>query len=90
MELRNVRGLGDRSAYGLFSESGVVIATVKENPRLIKSGLLAKDVIVGSEDIIIKDVYDLLSQYQSINWKGKMNLNIIRNQQQKKITIQLK
>lgn len=88
--LRNVNGLGDRSAYGLPSESGVLITSVNENSLLLKSGLLTKDVIVGSEDTAIKDTYDLFSQYQSVNWKGKMNLNIIRNQQPKKITIQLK
>jgi len=88
--LKNVNGLGDRSAYGLPSEMGVIITLVKENPVLIKSGLLAKDVIVGSENEMIKNVYDLFSKYQSVNWKGKMNLNIIRNQEPQKIIIQLK
>lgn len=88
--LSNVNGLGDRSAYGLASDSGVVITSVKEDSLIVKSGLLAKDVIVGTEDTTIKDIYDLLSQYQSVIWKGKMNLNIIRNQQPIKVTIQLK
>jgi hypothetical protein len=87
--IRNVNGLGDRSAYGLTSESGVVVTSVKGS-HTIKSGLLPKDVILGSEDTVIKDIFDLLNEYQKINWTGKMNLDIVRDQQPKKITIQLK
>lgn len=87
--IRNVNGLGDRSAYGLTSENGVVVTSTKGS-HLVKSGLLPKDVILGSENTVIKDIFDLLNEYQKINWTGKMNLDIVRDQQPKKITIQLK
>jgi hypothetical protein len=87
--LRNVNGLGDRSAYGLSSESGVVVIAINES-NLIQSGLLTKDVIIGSDETIISDIFGLISLYQGISWKGKMNLNIMRDQQPKKIVIQLK
>jgi S1-C subfamily serine protease len=87
--LRNVNGLGDRSAYGLASESGVVVVAVKES-ALIKSGLLAKDVIIGSNETPINDIFGLMSFYQGKSWTGKLSLNIMRDQQLKKIVIQLK
>lgn len=87
--LRNVNGLGDRSAYGLSSESGVVVVSIN-NTHPFTSGLLPKDVILGSNETIINDTFGLISLYQGISWKGKMNLNIMRDQQPKKIVIQLK
>lgn len=87
--LRNINGLGDRSAYGLASESGVVVVSVKES-ALIKSGLLAKDVIIGSNEMAINDIFGLMSLYQGKSWTGKLSLNIMRDQQLKKIVIQLK
>ena len=87
--IRNVNSLGDRSAYGLASENGVVVVSTNDSSPF-KSGLLTKDVIIGSEETAINDIFGLLSLYQGIRWKGKMNLSIIRDQQPKKIVIQLK
>jgi hypothetical protein len=87
--IRNVNSIGDRSAYGLASENGVVVVSTNDSSPF-KSGLLTKDVIIGSEDTAINDIFGLMSLYQGIRWKGKMNLNIIRDQQPKKIVIQLK
>ena len=87
--IRNVNSLGDRSAYGLASENGVVVVSTNDSSPF-KSGLLTKDVIIGSEETAINDIFGLLSLYQGIRWKGKMNLSIVRDQQPKKIVIQLK
>lgn len=89
LEIRNVNGLGDRSAFGLFSENGVVVVSTKDS-HPFKSGLLPKDVIIGSDKTIINDIFTLVSLYQGITWKGKMSLDIIRDQQPLKIVIQLK
>lgn len=87
--IRNVNGLGDRSAYGLASESGVVVVSTNDSSPF-QSGLLPKDVIIGSNDTIINDTFALMSLYQGNSWRGKLNLNIIRDQQPKNIIIQLK
>lgn len=87
--IRNVSGLGDRSAFGLASESGVVVVSINESTPL-KSGLLPKDVILGSDETAINDIFGLISFYQGKSWTGKMSLNIMRDQQTKKIVIPLK
>ena len=87
--IRNVSGLGDRSAFGLASESGVVVVSINES-TLLKSGLLPKDVIIGSDETAINDIFGLISLYQGKSWTGKMRLNIMRDQQPKKIVIPLK
>ena len=87
--LRNVNGLGDRSAFGLPSEFGVVVTSVNATAEK-KSGLLPKDVIMSSDDKLINNIFELISLYQGIQWKGKMSLNIMRDQQPKTILIQLK
>jgi len=87
--IRNVNGLGDRSAYGLASESGVVVVSTDDFSSF-KSGLLPKDVIISSNETIINDTFALMSLYQGNSWRGKLNLNIIRDQQPKNIIIQLK
>lgn len=87
--IRNVNGLGDRSAYGLASESGVVVVSTNDSSSF-QSGLLPKDVIIGSNDTVINDTFALMSLYQGNSWKGKLNLSIIRDQQPKNIVIQLK
>ena len=43
--LKNVEGLGERSAYGLPDETGVIITSVAANSLLSKAGLQPKDVI---------------------------------------------
>lgn len=87
--LRNVNGLGDRSAFGLPSDSGVVVTSVNATAEK-KSGLLPKDVILSSDDKPINNIFELISLYQGIQWKGKMSVNIIRDQQPKTILILLK
>lgn len=87
--IRNVNGLGDRSAYGLASEIGVVVVSTT-NSSPFQSGLLPKDVIISSNETIINDTFALMSLYQGNSWRGKLNLNIIRDQQPLNIVIQLK
>jgi S1-C subfamily serine protease len=88
--LRNVKGLGDRSAFGLSSENGVIIVSVKSNKGLAISGLQPKDVLLAVDDKPINNIFDLFSHYQRVNWKGKMNGTIMRSQQIETINIQLK
>lgn len=88
--MRNVNGMGDRSAYGLASEHGVIIISVKEAPGIVKSGLIRGDVIVDAVGKQIKDIYELMNQYQLANWTGKMTITVMRNQQLKSIVLKLK
>lgn len=88
--IKNVNGIGDRSAYGLPSESGVIVLSIKMGSAGVKTGLLEKDVIVEAEGVAVKDIFDLMNQYQHVNWTGKMSLIVMRNQQLVNIVIKLK
>ncbi|WP_428662743.1 DUF1565 domain-containing protein [Runella sp.] len=88
--LKNVEGLGERSAYGLPNETGVIIVSPGQKSLLATSGLLAKDVIRTADGKAVKNINELLDIYQAINWHGKIDLEIIRNQQTIKIVLLLK
>jgi hypothetical protein len=89
--IKSVDGLGERSAYGLPDEKGVVIiSTGPKNSLLEKSGLQVKDVIRSVDGKQIDDVKEFLDSYQSLNWTGHMAITIIRNQQLIQLTLQTK
>lgn len=88
--VKSVDGLGDRSAYGLPDETGVIIISTGDNSLLTKSGLLQKDVIRTADGKPIKDVRQLLDVYQSLNWTGHIPLTVMRNQQVVDITLKTK
>ncbi|SDM04528.1 PDZ domain-containing protein [Siphonobacter aquaeclarae] len=87
-KVKNVEGLGERSAYGLPDETGVIV--VETGGLLATSGILAKDVIRSADGQPVKTCADLLNVYQASNWKGHIGVDIIRNQQPLKLTLQLK
>ena len=89
-KIKSVEGLGDRSAYGLPDETGVVIMETGSNSLLSKAGLHAKDVIRNAGGKVVKNVQELLDVYQSLNWTGKLNLTIIRNQQLTNVEVRTK
>ena len=88
--VKSVDGLGDRSAYGLPDETGVIIISPGDNTLLTKSGLHAKDVIRSADGKPVKDVKQLLDAYQSLNWTGRVPLTVMRNQQVIEITLHTK
>ncbi len=89
-KIKSVDGLGERSAYGLPDEYGVIIMTTPANSLLSQSGLQSKDVIRVADGKAVKKIKDLLEVIQSSNWKGKIEVELMRNQQVIKQTLQLK
>lgn len=79
--IKSVSGLGERSAYGLADEAGVIIMAAAGSKLLTASRLQEKDVITEAEGKKIKDVQSLLDLLQESSWKGKIPIKIIRNQQ---------
>ena len=74
-------GLGDRSAYGLPDEGGVIILSAGHNSLLSLSGLLNKDVIRTAGNKTITDIKQLMDAYQLLNWTGQIPVTVMRNQQ---------
>lgn len=79
-KLRNVTGLGDRSAYGLPDEHGVIIDDIPSGSVLAKSQLKKGDVIRTMNNKPVNNISDLSGIYQEITWTGRSNAGIFRNQ----------
>jgi len=88
--LKNIETMGERSAAGLNETSGVLITSIKQHSPGTKAGLMEGDVIIQCEDKKVNNITDLLSTVQGNNWKGKINLKIIRNQVEKAIVMKTK
>ncbi len=88
--IKSVDGLGDRSAYGLPDENGVIIMSAGANSLLSQSGLKDKDVIRMADGKQIKDVKQWMDIYQTLNWTGRIQLIIMRNQQSIEIILMTK
>lgn len=88
--IKSVEGLGDRSAYGLPDESGIIIIAVGKG-LLQQSNLQPKDVIVMADSKKIKNVKDFLDIFNTLkNFNKSIPLTIIRNQQQLNINLNTK
>ncbi|SOD91666.1 PDZ domain-containing protein [Spirosoma fluviale] len=88
--LRNVHGLGDRSAFGLPDEKGVIVVDIPAASKLAQSGLKKGDVIRTANDEEVPTIGKLIAIQQGVNWTGRMDVTVIRNQQITKLTLPLK
>ena len=79
-KLRNVQGLGDRSAFGLPDEKGVVVDEIAAGSILSKSSMKKGDVIRSMNSRAVNNITDLTTIYQEINWTGRAVLEFYRNQ----------
>lgn len=88
--VKNIDNLGERSAAGLLNNNGALLVKVAENSQAAKSDLKRGDVIVSLDKEEIKSVTDLINVYNSIRWKGRVEIVVVRNQQEQKFQISLK
>jgi len=77
--IRNIAGLGDRSAYGLPDESGVLVLEVPAASPAAKAGLLKGDVIVGANGKPVRTVAALHQLRDSAAGKA-LTLSLSRKQ----------
>lgn len=83
--VRNIKGLGDRSAYGLPDATGVLILNAPKGSPAAKADLRKDDVIVECDGKPIKQITDLPSS-QGIAGKTR-SLTVYRNQNRAKIKL---
>lgn len=89
-EVKSIESLGERSAYGLADANGAVIVKLEADSPLKKSGLMEKDVIRSMDGTVVKKAADLLNIYQASKWKGKIKIEVMRNQQLVQAEVSLK
>ena len=84
--VRDIEGMGDRSAYGLPDASGVLLLEVVPGGLAALAGLQKDDVILDGNEQPVKNVYDL----QNLRDKAagrKLTLLVMRKQERVNVEI---
>lgn len=80
-KIKDVEGFGDRSAYGLPDETGVIILSIGSNTSLLsRSGLDNNDVIRSADGHSVKNSRELLDIIRSANGKSSIPVELMHNQ----------
>ncbi len=85
--VRDIKGLSDRSAYGLPDESGVLLVDVPVESVAAKAGLQKDDVILACREKPVRTVLDLHQLWDQAAGRSLV-LRILR--QQKPVNVELK
>ncbi|MCX6877758.1 MAG: PDZ domain-containing protein [Verrucomicrobia bacterium] len=86
VKARDISGLGDRSAFGLPDETGVLILDVPAGSPAAKAGLQKEDVIRSCNDQPVKTV-EVLQKIRDMAAGKKLTLSIMRKQGQIKVEL---
>jgi len=86
--VKSVQGMGDRSAYGLPDEIGVIVLESKPGSLLFKSGILTKDVIRSVQGKPVQDVLEFIAALKARDKKKALIVELMRSQ--KVMTTELK
>lgn len=89
-EVKQLQGLGERSATGMDKERGVLVTEVPNGSLAHTQGLEQGDVILELNNLATNSMRQLLEAYQGENWKGNINLTIFRNQHEMKLDVKLR
>lgn len=88
--IRSVKGLGDRSAYGLPDETGVIVVDTDSKGILAEADILSGDVIRSINGTAVNNIHDLFTTTDKEKWSNEMQVTLYRNQELIEKTILLK
>lgn len=88
--VRTINGLGDRSAFGLPDEKGIVIIDIEKGSLADKAGFNKNDVIRAMAGKDISTIEEVFALTEENRWKGKVFATIIRNQTEEIVQIKFK
>jgi S1-C subfamily serine protease len=89
MKIKNLTTLGERSATGMNSETGVLIIDVPAKSSLA-GNLRPNDVILGFNGRPVTKIYELLEQQAKVGQTKTVEVKVFRNQKEQLITVKLK
>ncbi len=89
-KVRAISGLGDRSAYGLPDETGVVVISTGTEGVIANAKIQPGDVIRSINNITVKNINDLFTTTDKEKWKNELKIKVFRNQQLIEMDILLK
>jgi hypothetical protein len=87
--IKNLMGLGERSAVGLGSESGVLVTQVPSGSFADKIGLLPLDVILQLDGRAIVTMADLVREMKNDPTGWKVTLTVWRGQRQVQFSVSI-
>jgi len=87
IQVKAVSGLGERSAFGLPDEKGIIIGDISAGSKIKSSELRKNDVIRAVNGKPIDSVGQLFELTEQNRWKGGMKITIFRNQEEREIGI---
>lgn len=79
-QLKAVEGIGDRSAYGLPDEKGVVVIDAGRDNVFTRSGLMNKDVMRTLDGKMISSLQEFMELYASAQKGSTVSIELIRDQ----------
>lgn len=85
--VKNIEGLGERSATGLPDEKGAYFVTVPAGSEAEKMGFRTGDVLLQLDGERVNNIKDFLGIYQPNAWRGKLKATVFRNQQPAEIIL---
>lgn len=88
--VKNVETLGEQSAAGLGSASGVVLLSVPRKSELMKYGFQTGDVIIQVEGSGFKNFEQLQHAIEVNQDEKEFQIGIMRNQSKKKLIFKMK
>ena len=89
IKVKNLTTLGERSATGMSSKTGVLVIEVPAK-SLLAGALLPNDVILGFNGRLVTKIYELREQLAKAGQNKTAEVKIFRNQKAQVITIKLK
>ncbi|GGG89443.1 peptide-binding protein [Parapedobacter pyrenivorans] len=87
--LKNMETLGEQSAAGLSEIRGALVLEIPDGSPLARAGIRAGDVILSCDETATDDVIALRKAEASHKWKGRLVLDVWRNQQLTQIELRL-
>lgn len=88
-KVKNLNTLGERSATGMSTETGVLVLEVPKK-SILYGKLQANDVVLKFNDAPVKNMKDLMTIQMGLQLSQKAMVEVFRNQASKKIEVSLK
>ncbi|TSJ37249.1 PDZ domain-containing protein [Mucilaginibacter corticis] len=88
-KVKNLNTLGERSATGMATETGVIVLQVDSKSNL-HGYVFPNDVIISFQGIPVANINDLLKAKDNIRSGAEINMEVFRNQISRKIKFKLK
>lgn len=87
-KVKNIEGLGERSATGLPDELGAYFVNVPAGSEAAKIGFKTGDVVLKVETDKVRHVKDFISFYQEHAWKALIRVEVFRHQKSIELKVQ--